>query len=262
MPEPKLRQGPGSFGEAYSGAYDALYADKDYEAECDMIERLFTDHVSYPVADVLDLGCGTGGHAIPLARRGYQVFGVDRSPQMLEAARSKATGLADPPDFTQGDVTTVRVGAKFDAVVMMFAVLGYQTEPGDLRATLATVREHLRNGGIFIADVWYGPAVLAQRPGDRVKEVPTDTGRLVRSAFGRLDADRGVSTVNYRVAEYEGDRLVRETTEEHVMRYFSLPELSGLFETAGLRLVHSEPFMEPGRPLDETTWNATVLARA
>lgn len=259
MPEPGLEQGPGSFGEAYSGAYDSLYADKDYEAECDMLERLFADHSSRPVVDVLDLGCGTGGHAIPLAKRGYRVIGVDRSPQMLDAARSKAVGLAD---FREGDVTVVRLDAKFDAVVMMFAVLSYQTEPWDLAATLATVREHLRDGGVFIADVWYGPAVLAQRPGDRVKEVPTDSGRLVRSASGKLDADRSMSTVNYRVSEYEGDRLVRETTEQHIMRYFSLPELAGLLETAGLRLVHSEPFMEPGRTLDETTWNATVIARS
>jgi SAM-dependent methyltransferase len=262
LPEPKSSPGQSSFGEAYSGAYDSLYADKDYEAECDMIERLFADHSSRPIGGVLDLGCGTGGHAIPLANRGYRVLGVDRSPQMLDAARNKASGLADFPDFREGDVTTVRLNAKFDAVVMMFAVLGYQTQPVDLAATLETVREHLRDGGIFIADVWYGPAVLAQRPGDRVKEVPTDTGRLVRSASGKLDPDRSVSTVNYRVAEYDGDRLVRETSEEHVMRYFSLPELADLFEPAGLRLVHSEAFMEPDRPLDTTTWNATVLARA
>jgi SAM-dependent methyltransferase len=262
LPEPEVGPPQGSFGEAYSDAYDALYADKDYEAECDMIERLFADHLSYPVANVLDLGCGTGGHAIPLAKRGYRVTGVDRSPQMLDAARNKAAGLTDPPDFREGDVTAVRLDMKFDAVVMMFAVLGYQAEPADLAATVATVREHLRDGGVFIADVWYGPAVLAQRPGDRVKEVQTDIGRLVRSASAKLDPDRGLSTVSYQIAEYEGDRLVRETTEEHVMRYFSLPELADLLKTAGLRLVHSEPFMEPGRPLDETTWNATMLARA
>jgi SAM-dependent methyltransferase len=262
LPEPGSKPTQPSFGEAYSGAYDALYADKDYEAECDMIERLFADHSSRPVTDVLDLGCGTGGHAIPLTGRGYRVIGVDRSPQMLDAARKKAAGLTSMADFRQGDVTALRLGERFDAVVMMFAVLGYQTEPADLAATLATVREHLRDGGVFIADFWYGPAVLAQRPGDRVKEVPTDTGRLVRSASGRLDVARGVSTVNYMVAEYEGDRLVRETTEEHVMRYFSIPELTDLFESAGLAMAHSEPFMEPGRALDETTWNATVIGRA
>jgi SAM-dependent methyltransferase len=254
--------GAGAFGEAYSGAYDSLYADKDYEAECDMLARLFAEHSPQAVKSVLDLGCGTGSHAIPLARRGYRVVGVDRSPQMLSAARAKAARLAEAPDFREGNVTSMRLGEKFDAVVMMFAVLGYQVEAADLRATLVTVREHLKEGGIFVADVWYAPAVLAQRPGDRVKQAPTEAGRLVRTASAVLDPERSVSTVSYGVAEYEGDRLVRETKEEHVVRYFSLPELADLLDTASLRLVHSEAFMEPGRAPDETTWNVTLIASA
>ena len=50
---------------------------------------------------------------------------------------------------------------------MMFTVLGYQLEDIDLMAALATVRRHLDPGGLFIFDVWNGPAVLAVRPGER-----------------------------------------------------------------------------------------------
>ena len=159
-------------------------------------------------------------------------------------------------------MTTVQLGARFDAIAMMFAVLGYQVEDADLHATLTTVRDHLHGGGVFVADVWYGPAVLAQRPGDRIKEVPTKKGRLVRWASSQLDPTRSLSTVNYRIAEYEGDRLMQETTEEHNLRFFFLPQIRDLLEDAGLRLVHSEAFMEPGRAPDQTTWNATVVARA
>jgi ubiquinone/menaquinone biosynthesis C-methylase UbiE len=60
------------FGPAYASAYDAFYADKDYNAECDLIEGAFRRHATQPVSSVLDLGCGTGNHALRLARRGYR----------------------------------------------------------------------------------------------------------------------------------------------------------------------------------------------
>ena len=71
-----------TFGAAYAQQYDLLYQDKDYDAEVALLERLFHAHDLEGMA-VLDLGCGTGQHAIRLAQRGYDVTGVDRSPEML-----------------------------------------------------------------------------------------------------------------------------------------------------------------------------------
>jgi ubiquinone/menaquinone biosynthesis C-methylase UbiE len=75
----------------------------------------------------LDLGCGTGDHALPLAKRGYQVVGVDRSAGMLKSARKKAaSGQVDgKPNFYHGDIRSFHVEQSFDASLMMFAVLGY-----------------------------------------------------------------------------------------------------------------------------------------
>jgi len=67
------------FGSEYAGAYDAIYGDKDYAAECDLVERIFKTYGYGVVQSVMDLGCGTGGHALPLAERGYEVSGIDRS---------------------------------------------------------------------------------------------------------------------------------------------------------------------------------------
>ena len=71
------------FGSDYASAYDALYHDKDYERECDFLEAIFRKY-SKKVKTILDLGCGTAGHALILARRGYEVVGVDRSVTMLD----------------------------------------------------------------------------------------------------------------------------------------------------------------------------------
>jgi len=81
------------FGQVYADQYDFLYSDKDYDAECDLLEEVFRRYRDGNVRTILDLGCGTGNHAIRLARRGYEVTGVDRSPEMLAKAEWKAAEL-------------------------------------------------------------------------------------------------------------------------------------------------------------------------
>jgi len=86
-------EGSAVFGSCYAAAYDSFYAAKDYEAECRLLERVFEKYGAKPVRRILDLGCGTGGHAIPLARRGYTVVGIDRSEAMLVAAKAKSAAV-------------------------------------------------------------------------------------------------------------------------------------------------------------------------
>jgi SAM-dependent methyltransferase len=254
------------FGEPYSSLYDSFYHDKDYEAECDLIEEAFRRYGDGPVRTILDLGCGTGSHAFSLARRGYQVTGVDRSPGMLAAARQKAasqpTGAADYlPTFLESDLRNLDLGKQFDAVLMMFAVLSYQLTNADVLAALATVRRHTRAGGLFIADIWYGPAVLAQRPGDRVKVISTPQGQIIRAATGSLDVYRHLCEVGYHLWRLENDRLVRETRESHQMRYFFPQELILFLNLEKLRLLNISAFKNLDQAPGEDTWNILVIAK-
>ena len=248
------------FDGPYAGAYDALYGDKDYAGECDVLERIFARFATAPVKTVLDLGCGTGNHAVRLAQRGYEVSGVDRSPAMLAAAaaKAKALGLAIP--LHRRDLLDLDLGRQFDAVLMMFAVLGYQTEDAHVLRALASARRHLRPGGLLVFDCWNGPAVLAQRPGDRVKTVPTSGGRIVRAASATLDVERHVCAVRYRLSEFRGDRVVSETDEEHRMRFFFPEEIGRFLGAGGFRLLRLGAFPAIDEPADERAWNALAVA--
>ena len=115
----------------YAKFYDALYHEKDYAGEVDYLERLFQKYALQPVQTVLDLGCGSGGHAIRLAERGYRVTGVDRSAEMLAEARKKSG--AGNPEFIQSDLASLALDKTFDAAIAMFAVLSYVTENKDLQ---------------------------------------------------------------------------------------------------------------------------------
>jgi len=151
-----LESVPRTFGARYAALYDLFYATKDYKAECDHIVSAWKRHSSRKISSVLDLGCGTGGHALELARRGYRVVGVDRSHQMLAKAKEKGSKTGSSPDFIRADIRSFSLAQPFDAAIAMFAVLGYLTTDDKLFSALDSIRTHLKTGGIFLFDAWNG----------------------------------------------------------------------------------------------------------
>ena len=253
-----------TFGEGYAPQYDRLYADKDYTAECDLIEEVLQRCGQPPLESILDLGCGTGGHAFPLAARGYQVTGVDLSPAMLREAERKLAGLSSDsvPEFVLGDIRELELHQEFDAALMMFAVLGYQASEADLQLALQSVRRHLRPGGLFVGDFWYGPTVLRIAPSDRFKQVDLGGEQLVRTATTELDLGKHLAAVHYRLARTDQDGETRIDEETHTMRFFFPMEIEQEFRSANLELAGMYPFPELDAPLDSTVWNALFCARA
>lgn len=257
------------FGDAYASAYDALYRDKDYAAECDAVEQAWADFAEGSVGRVLDVGCGTGEHALRFARRGYAVTGVDLSEAMLDRARAKADqepGL--DVTFREGDLADLgpaldATDEPFDAAVVLFAVLGYLHANDAIRSALAGLRRALRPGGLLVLDGWYGPAVLTDPPGERVRVLELDDGRTVlRAASGHLDTRRHCCTVDYRLWTLDGDRLADQTEERHTMRFFFPLELEAFLEDAGFEPVALGPFPHLDREPDATSWTFIAAARA
>lgn len=252
------------FCPAYAAAYDLFYAEKDYEAECDVIERAFAEFSAVPIQRVIDLGCGTGGHAIPLASRGYEVVGVDRSPGMLAAARVKAAtaDVTGRISFLLDDVTAARPMASYDAALMMFNVLGYQALPAEVAAALAVVRSTLRPGGLFLFDVWQAPAVELEPPAQRWKIAKQDGARLIRLSSGQLDPAAETCLVKIHVLRLVDERVIDETIEHHQMRYFRREPLMKSLEGAGMELVRLGSFPEYWREPNIQQWSVLGLARA
>ena len=249
--------------DRYAAYYDTLYQDKDYEAECDFLEQVFARYAQGPIRAILDLGCGTGGHALPLAGRGYIVTGVDCSETMLAEGRRKAKAMAqgaESCDFVQGDIRTLDLDRAFDAVIAMFAVISYQTTNEDLAAAFRTAREHLRPGGLFVFDAWFGPAVLTERPKDRIKTLQRGGERIIRLARPELDILTHTVQVNYKVLRLQDNRVLDEVDESHRMRYLFPQEIEHLLAGVSLRLLRLCPFMELNQRVTDLTWNVTAIA--
>lgn len=251
------------FREEYAGAYDAIYADKNYAAECDAIERLFNEFGRTRIRRLLDAGCGTGGHALILAARGYEVTGVDVSEAMLDRARFKSVLAAGDrrPRWVRSDLRRLDLGERFDAVIMMFAVLGYQTADKDVRATLSSLRRHLEPGGILIFDVWHAPAVLAQKPAPKTRVFMRGHQRLQRDTAASLDPCREVCHVQFTLKDLtRHGAFVAE--ESHFMRYFSRSQVDAFLRESGFETVGFGCMDDPRREPTEADWTMLVTARA
>jgi SAM-dependent methyltransferase len=252
------------FGATYAGLYNLLYSDKDYEAECDLIDRLFQRYGNKSISSIVDFGCGTGNHAFPLSQRGYDVVGVERSENMLALARQRLAAHANNSRiaFHQADIRNAQIGRAFDSALMMFAVLGYQIENDDVLSALKTARAHLRAGGLLIFDVWYGPAVLRQKPSDRVKVTRSEKESVLRVASGELDIPRHRCLVRFHVWRLGGERVLAETEETHNMRFFFPQELHLLLRCSGFSLIRLGAFPDFDADPGETTWNVLGVAQA
>lgn len=259
-------RGEGASGvfQHYARYYDLLYRDKDYAAEAAYVHGLIQRHAPGAAA-ILDLGCGTGAHAALLAARGYRVHGVDRSDEMLRRAEERVGGLPEETaarlSFSGGDIRTLRLAERFDTVVALFHVMSYQTTNADLQAAFATAEAHLKPGGLFLFDCWYGPAVLTERPAVRVKRLEDEVIRVTRIAEPVLRSTENIVAVNYHVfVTRKSDGVTEELHEPHVMRYLFTPEVNLFMIQAGFEALGSLEWMT-GQAPGTNTWSVLYLAQ-
>lgn len=246
------------FGK-YSTYYDLLYEDKDYEKECDYIQSLWDEYSYIPVQSILDLGCGTGGHSMLLAQRGYDVVGIDRSETMLELAMKKAQAQGLEPTFKIGDITAFHERRTFDCAIAMFAVIGYLTSNVHLLKAFKNIKEHLNENGLFIFDVWYGPAVLSQKPGERLKIAENSNSTVYRFACPTIHAFNNTVQVDYLVLNAANGNEIRES---HSMRYFFVPELKLMAKLCQFEFVKALTFPSNQESPSLSSWNITCVFKA
>jgi len=251
--------------EGSADFYDELYEGKNYAAEADYVDGLIQKYVP-GARSLLDLGCGTGRHAVAFTEKGYGVVGVDRSPEMIGKAHGhwdhESPDIRERLTFQHGDIRDLRLGRHFDAVVALFHVVSYQISNDDLLAAFATAKTHLRENGIFIFDCWYGPGVLTDPPAARVRTLCSGSNRLTRFAEPVVHVNQNTVEVNYRFELVdEPSRPRSEFLEKHVMRYFFVPELFLALQAVRFKPLTVTEWMnqrEPGRE----TWNVAVVAKA
>ena len=103
--------------------------------------------------------------------------------------------------------------------------MGYQTTNEDFERALRRSYEHLNGEGIFFFDVWFGPAVIVQKPRDKILVIEGDGEKMIRFTRPKLDIVRHTVDVNFTIIRICGDQILDHVEETHIMRFFFPMEL-------------------------------------
>lgn len=138
--------------EFWIDLYPFLFTEERLGAAEEEIEGLLS-LVPYQGGAVLDLCCGPGRHAVPLARRGLTVTGVDRSPHLLGRAEERGREAGVQVEWVRADMRDFVRPEAFDLAINMFTSFGYFDEREDDLLVLRNLRECLRPGGFLVMEL-------------------------------------------------------------------------------------------------------------
>lgn len=229
--------------------YDFLFSEQRFTQAEELLAS--SPLLAFPAgARVLDLCCGPGVFATPLAAAGHRVTGVDRSEDLLERARDRAAGSGVEIDYVSADVRDYRPDRPFDVVLNLFTSFGYFDDPADNARALDTMYASLAPGGTLLLDM-AGKEQLAGRvtPPKVVRRgddlmVQTDT---VLDEWARLRSDWVL---------VRGERVTRAAL---VWFVYSAVELRQLVRQAGFERIEVFGGFD-GRPYDQDAERLIVRA--
>ena len=220
---------------------------------------------------VLDVGCGTGRTLLPLLEAGYDAYGLDLSPDMLEVANSKIDNLKGISNTSQrlikGDMSRFSLDRSFNLIICTLFSFEELVEPEIQRAALRCIYEHLAPGGAFVvhlarpnaqrfAEFFDSPMVM-----QIVSEVTNPATSNTVLVFRGQSVNPYTQIVDWRHAFEEVDdtnKVVRKVYGTAQTRYTTRFEMSYLLELAGFSdlTLYGDFSNSPFEVLDTQIWVA------
>ena len=139
-----------NFYDALALYYDTMQSDMDAAVWSDFISKLIKRHSVSEVQSITDLGCGTGSVTIGLAKKGYDMTGIDSAEEMLAQASAKEG--AEDVFWSVQDITDFDIGGKTDCFISTLDTVDHITDSEALERLFASVGDNLEDGGLFIFD--------------------------------------------------------------------------------------------------------------
>ena len=210
-----------------AASYDRLTNDVDYEATVEFYEQILSREGLKP-RTVVDMACGTGSVSAILARKGYEVTGVDLSEEMLTEAVIKTMDLKNRPLFSCQNLRDLRLPRAVDMAVCALDSLDYITDPADCEAAIRRAWRVLNPGGIFIFDV-NTPEKLRAMDGQMFIDEDDDVFCVWR---GEFDERTNICAYGMDLFQRRGNVWVR-SFEEHCEYAYSQTQLTDYLKAAG-----------------------------
>jgi SAM-dependent methyltransferase len=248
---------------AWADWYDVVYSTEG-SGEVDF----YVDLAKHSGGPVLEIGVGTGRIAIPTARAGIDIVGVDLSPEMLDVTRKRLEGrrFSSKLELIQADMRNLDLKRKFRLVTIPARALLLADNPDDQLATLRSARSHLARGGRLALNVFVpDPHMLGDESRspffwDEVTN-PANGRRCLLWALNRFDTTAQTNDGLQIIEELdERGRVATKVYLDVRLRYLYPPELRLMLERCGLRILHELGDFS-GSPFDEHSPEYVVICR-
>jgi ubiquinone/menaquinone biosynthesis C-methylase UbiE len=219
---------------AAAGIYDQfqIARGKDYAAEAATvaahIRRLNPD-----AATLLDCACGSGLHLHHFAES-FEIAGMDLQPAMLAVARLH---VGDGVPLHEGDMITMSLGKRFDAVVCLFSSIGYVRPIDNMRKAIASMATHLVSGGVLVVEPWLTPASWEDDHGLTSDEYSDEQRRIVRMTNSHREGTASGLDMHY--LDGTPERVIYYF-ERHELELYTIEQYTEAFNDAGLVVEHDE----------------------
>lgn len=230
---------------AFAAVYDLFMGEVDYEGWLRHIFALWEKFGLQPKT-VIDLGCGTGSIALPLAKAGLDMTGVDLSAEMLAEAEHKARAEGLSLRWVCQDMTELDLSEKADCILSLCDSMNYLTEEGQLEQAFQSVARHLQPKGLFIFDLnteYQFREVLGQNIFASAEE---DAAYIWENTY-----DESEKINEYYVSFFieQENGLYQRIEECHYERAYSMEEIEEGLRVCGLELAavyDGYTFAQPG----------------
>jgi SAM-dependent methyltransferase len=207
--------------------------------DCDFMESIIS--VSQQTSpDLLDIACGTGRHAIEMARRGYGVAGIDISEDMLSTARAYSHEAGVEISFHQCDMRKLDFHHDFDFAYSLFNSMGLLLENKDVLEFLDGVYDALRSGGLFVFQVGNLWSYMAEGHfTNSVFESTDEHGAVKRSLRMQMVIGpyNNIYRMHYDKRFWRDGIELAPRSEDVDLRVFSINELDLLLEKSGFHMM-------------------------
>ena len=214
------------FGEDYLQKNEPVLTPERTKREVDGIDNL----LGLPQgSSILDLCCGHGRHAIPLAQRGYKVTGQDLSQVFLHEAEKEVQAQNVHVHWLHGDMRNIPFEKEFDAVINIFTAFGYLEDQGEDQKVLQQVSKALKPGGLFLLETLHREGLMRHYAPQLISHYPDGLIVLEERRFDLLTSSNEV-----KVTMLFSDGQRREYS--HFLRVYTLTELVQMLAVAGLQV--------------------------
>ena len=216
--------------------YDAINAEIDYKKWADFIEKILDKECKSRPELVLDLGCGTGRMTLELARRGYDMTGIDYSPEMLEIARDAAEKESHDILWLCQDMREFELYGTVDAAVCCLDCINHLESIEELEACLKLVHNYLIPDGIFIFDV-NGRYKFENVYADNTFTMEEDGGVCIWENF--YDSNSKICDFYITLFKECNDGRYKRYDETQSERMYTLAELRSSLEKCNMEFLYA-----------------------